>query len=200
MPDSGEQHTEPTTFTQEQVIAMAAREKDQGRRAGASEVLSGLGFDSADALKAFVDAAKKAEAAQKTAEQKAADELAAKEKALAEREAKITEKARTLTFKSALVELGASKDGLPDALTLLSGSVAADADEAAVTAAAEALKERWPSMFTGEVVPGKGQPTGPRPPLPKEHTSPKGQPGALGRARALAMFGDRAKVDAPSQS
>ncbi|MET8585751.1 hypothetical protein ABZX39_33510 [Streptomyces collinus] len=140
-------------FTQEDLERIAAREKAQGQRAGARQALEEFaaehGFSNVDDAKAFIAAARQAEEAKKTEEQKRQEELDRREQELAAKEAAATARERAAIRKAAVMGLGATGDDLTDALALLEHDLAAqpDADETAVTAAAEALKARRPALF-----------------------------------------------------
>jgi hypothetical protein len=140
-------------FTQDEVTALAAREKAQGQRAGERSALDALakdaGLTDGDALKKYLLDVKAAEDAKLT-------DLERREKALVDdRAALLTQQQATAVAQRearhtrVLASLGASGDDLDDALLLLQRSVADDADDAALLAAAEALKTRRPIYFGG---------------------------------------------------
>lgn len=137
------------TFTQDEVEKLAAKEKAQGKRAGANEALAQFaadhGFNSVDDAKTFIEEARKAREAQLSEQEKREQALADREKALAAREAQALAAERTATRRSVLVGLGATGEDLEDAAALL--RVDDDADESALAEAAEALKARRPELF-----------------------------------------------------
>ena len=81
----------PKTFTQEQVAALAAKEKSQGERSGARKALeefaTELGFSNIDDAKTFVAEGRKAKEAAMTEQERREQALADRERQLAEREA-----------------------------------------------------------------------------------------------------------------
>ncbi|WP_329474259.1 hypothetical protein OIE75_40820 (plasmid) [Streptomyces sp. NBC_01723] len=177
-------------FTQDDLDRIAAKEKAQGQRAGARQALEDLakdlGFTNPDDVKTFVAAARQAEDAKKTAEQKRQEELDRREQELKDREDAAITRERAAIRKSALVQLGATGTDLDDALALLERDLrqTPDADEAAVQAAAEALKERRAALFgaapatpapTMPPAPG-GSPAGGPPP----RQTPASKPGSRG--------------------
>ncbi|HEX5566613.1 MAG TPA: hypothetical protein VFY14_06735 [Streptomyces sp.] len=178
------------TMTQDELTALAAREKAQGKRSALKEFAEEHGFTTVDDAKAFIAAARKAQ-------DDALSEQEKREKALAEREAaaEAREKAaiareRAANRRAVLVGLGATGDDLEDAVALL--RVADDADDTAVREAAEALKERRPELFgtartperpTPPPAPGGAPAGGPpaRPPATKDDITERA------RQRAIAM-------------
>ncbi|BCK74015.1 hypothetical protein Srufu_079680 (plasmid) [Streptomyces libani subsp. rufus] len=137
------------TFTQEEMEKVAAKEKAQGKRAGASEALTQWaadnGFTNAEDAKAFIEEARKAREAQLSEQEKREQALADREAKLAAREAAAIARERTAQRRSVLVGLGATGDDLDDAAALL--RVDDDADDTALQEAAEALKARRPELF-----------------------------------------------------
>jgi hypothetical protein len=145
--------TQEKTFTQDQVSALLAREKQQGGRAAVKEVLEQLGFAKTEELISFVQTQRQAEAAALSEVQRR--EREAEQKAL-EAERRLAEAAsreRAAVRRAALVGLGATGDDLVDAEALLKAVLPDDADEQAVQEAAEALKQRRPSLFGAAPVP-----------------------------------------------
>jgi hypothetical protein len=148
------------------------------------------GFSNVDDAKAFIEAARKAAEAKKTEEQKRQEELDKREQELAARETAAIARERAAIRKSALVQLGATGTDLDDALALLERDLrdTPDADETAVQAAAEALKERRGALFgvasatpPGQLPPAPGgAPAGGPPP----RQAPAGKPGDRGREMA----------------
>lgn len=181
------------SFSQEDLERIAAREKSQGERAGARKALEDFaaehGFTTVDDAKTFIATARQAQ-------QDALSEQEKREQAIADREAKAEarEQAAVLREQAAsrravLVGLGATGDDLEDAAALL--RAADDADDAAVTEAAEALKKRRPELFGAAPDPAARQAMPPAPggaPAggPPARQSPAGKPGDRGRAIAQA--------------
>jgi hypothetical protein len=171
---------------QDQVSAIAAREKDQGERAGRRKLLADLGFDpettKPEDVKALLDK-------QREQEQAHLSEAERREAAAAERERVAEEQIRAANatahsarLTTALVTQGVATAALDDARTLLA-TVPADADDAALTEAVGKLKERLPALFGSAAPPpppgGGFQGTPPRP-------QANGDAYAKGRERAIA--------------
>jgi hypothetical protein len=187
-PKPGPPPSAPKMFTQEEVTALAASEKAQGRRAAAKEFAEKHGFSSVEDAEAFIEAARQAQQAQLTEEQRRKQELDDREAKLATLEAQAVARERTANRRAVLVGLGSTGADLEDATALL--RVDDDADDATVTAAAEALKARRPELFgvtAPAAVPGTppapgGAPAGGPPP----RSTPAGKPGDRGRAMAAS--------------
>jgi hypothetical protein len=154
-------------YTQEDLERIAAKEKDQGKRAGARQALEDLatelGFTNPDDVKTFVAAARQAQQDALSEEEKRRQELERREQELAAKEAAATARERAAIRKAAVMGLGATGDDLADALALLDRDLAdsPDADEATVTAAAEALKARRPALFGATPAPQTALPPAP---------------------------------------
>jgi hypothetical protein len=144
--DDGGGQEQQVTVTQDRLGKMLTREKAQGERAAIKRLLSTLGFDTPKALTEFVNV-------QREAEQAALSEVERREQAAAERELQAArreelaaERERAALRRAALVSLGAEGDDLVDAERLLAVDDE-DADEAQISAAAEALRTRRPELF-----------------------------------------------------
>jgi hypothetical protein len=147
---------ETVTFTQRRLNVIMKDEKEEGRRAAFRSVAEAAGLDpeSFDPAK-FGDMIKQAEQArqaQLSEEQRRAEELANREKELTDRlaaaekrEAEAAQRDRDSKVRAALVRLGATGDDLDDAARLI--TVPDDADDTAITAAADKLKERRGELF-----------------------------------------------------
>ncbi|MFE9461702.1 hypothetical protein [Streptomyces californicus] len=152
-------------MTQARFSKIMAREHSKGRFNAFRELAEAAGipfdgvlsesetFDPSSFVKLFKDA-KQAREAQLSDEQRKAEALAERERAAdardaaaAEREAAAARRDRDSLIRASLVRLGATGDDLDDAAALL--RVADDADDAAITEAATALKERRPVLFGG---------------------------------------------------
>lgn len=153
-------------MTQGRFSVIMTRENAKGRSAALRELseAAGLPFDPENFdPKQFGKLLKDAEQtrqAQLSEEQRRAEELAAQEQQLAARLAAAEEKERAAAardretrVRAELVRLGAAGEDLDDAFDLLKGRIADDADTAAITAAAEALKERRGALFGGAPAP-----------------------------------------------
>jgi hypothetical protein len=174
-------------FTQVDLDRVAAREKAQGKRSGLKEFAERLGFGTSEDAEAFIARARKVEEDKLSEQEKRENELAAREQALTAKEAAATVRERVANHRAILVGLGAIGVDLDDAAALL--RVDDTADEAAVTAAAEALKTRRPELFGVTPTPAPGTGTPPAPsgspaggPPPRQ--TPSGKPGDRGREMA----------------
>ncbi|WP_052683173.1 hypothetical protein [Streptomyces sp. FxanaA7] len=161
---------EMVSFTQRRLNKIMVDEKEEGRRSAYRTIAEAAGvdpdtFDPAQ----FGDLLKKAEQTrqqQLSEEQRRAEELQRQTQALQTEKAKveqgqaeIAEARRALAREQALTRLGAldqvddqgtiTAPNLQDALAMLERDLreTPDADAAAVTAAAEALKKRRPELF-----------------------------------------------------
>lgn len=150
------------TYTQDELSRIAAREKSQGERAGARKALEDFasehGFSSVDDAKAFIETARKAEQDALSEHERAQQKLKQDQDAVNAERAQIAAERRALAREQALARLGAvdltGEDGqvtpnLQDALAMLERDLreTPDADQAALAAAAEALKKRRPELF-----------------------------------------------------
>ncbi|MET9436883.1 hypothetical protein [Streptomyces sp. NPDC006551] len=191
-------------MTQGRFSVIMTREKEKGRAAALRELCeaSGIPFDpDTFDLKEFGKLLKDAEEtrkAQLSEEQRRAEELNNREQELAARlaaaEAKEQAAAaldRETKVRAALARLGAYETDQDDAYALVKDTIAADADDAAITAAAEALKERRAGLFGGTLAPQTlppapgGAPAG-GPPA-RTPVSGKDAVRAAARARAIQM-------------
>lgn len=190
----GEVSDTPSGVTQEDLARLLAREKTQGGRAAVKKLLGELGFDNSEALTEFVTTKREADKAALTEIERREQVAEEKVKAAETREAQAAARERAAIRRAALAGLGAAGDELADAVLLIDRALLdqPDADEDAVTAAAEQLKERRPELF--------GQPRETVPPAPggspasgppsREGVLPK--PGAAGleMARRRGFIGD----------
>ncbi|PVC80621.1 hypothetical protein DBP19_36395 [Streptomyces sp. CS090A] len=191
-------HETGLPMTQERFSKIMTRENAKGRRNVLKELAEATGVpfdpDSFDVSKfgGMFKEAEQARQAQLSEEQRRTEDLARREKefeereaAAAEREAAAARRDRDSLVRAALVRLGATGDDLDDAAALL--RVGDDADEAAITEAASALKERRPVLFGGTApqtlppAPG-GAPAGGPPP----RTTAGGKDAVRDAARARA--------------
>lgn len=156
------------TVTQDRLGRLLTREKQQGERAAVKRLVSGLGFDTPKALTEFVTV-------QQEAEQAALSEVERREQAAAERELQAArreelaaQREQAALRRAALVAFGAAGEDLADAEKLLATDDET-ADEAQISAAAEALRVRRPELFgdvrtsapaaPGGAPAGRGQPS-----------------------------------------
>lgn len=136
------------TFTQEQVNSMLAAEK----RKNFSSVYKGLGFDSEESAKAFVEKYKEEEEKNKTDLVKAQERAAQLE---AEKNAEAT-KAQDLQYKFDAMAEGCDAKSAGDVVVLAKAKMSEDKDFAA---ALKEVKEQYPSMF-GQTVGAGGTGSG----------------------------------------
>lgn len=163
------------TVTQERLGRMLTREKSQGERAAVKRLLATLSFESPKDLSEFVTA-------QREAERAALTEVERREQAATERELQATrredaaaERERAAVRRAVLVGLGASGEDLADAEQLLAAD--AEADEAQLRTAGEALRARRPELFGESRAPAPaGAPAGRGP----SRTAPPVTPGTAG--------------------
>lgn len=146
--DNGSGGTEDKTFTQEQVNSMIAAEK----RKNLSSVYKGLGFDSEEAAKAFVDKYKGEEEKNKTDLVKAQERASQLE---AEKSAEAA-KAQDLQYRFDAMAEGCDAKSAADVVVLAKAKMSDDKDFAA---ALKEVKEQYPAMF-GQTDNGNGGGTG----------------------------------------
>ncbi|MFE9812420.1 hypothetical protein [Streptomyces sp. NPDC005548] len=187
-------------FNQDEVAALAAKEKAQGERAGARKALEEFaeanGFTSIDDAKAFIEAGRQAKEAALSEEEKRKAALDKREQDLAAREASTIARERVANRRAVLAGLGATGDDLDDAVALLRS--ADDADEQQLRDDAASLKTRRPELFGAPATtpatalppaPG-GAPAGGTP----TRQAPAGRPGD--RGREMARLRGHVKSDA----
>lgn len=124
------------TFTQEQVNSMIAAEK----RKNLSSVYKGLGFESEEAAKQFVEKYKQEE------EKNKSDLVKAQEEAKKAQEEKAAEAARAqdLQYKFDAIAEGCDTKSAEDVVVLAKAKMSDDKDFAA---ALKEVKEQYPAMF-----------------------------------------------------
>ena len=192
LPDDGQVVMPQDKFTQNMT-----EQRRRGRHAAYREIAEAAGItdfnvDTFDP-KAFAAQFKEAQAARQAAlsdEQRRAEEVARREQEADARQAQADKllaearaEARQVKIRAALVKLGATGDDLEDAAALL--RVADDADDDAITQAADALKARRGELFGNPAVPVTQLP-----PAPAGAPAPGGAPRTTpskddARARAL---------------
>lgn len=134
-----------TTFTQDQLEAIAARKADQARRGATKALLEELGFTSKEEAAKFVNGAKEAERAQMTeAERVRTEAEAVKAAAEADRLAIASER-HTAAVERALVQAGAPIDKLARIARLV--DVEQGADPEAIATSIDLVKAEFPQMF-----------------------------------------------------
>ncbi|MEV4444656.1 hypothetical protein [Streptomyces mirabilis] len=135
--------------TQEDLARLLAREKAQGGRAAVKKLLGDLGFDSSEALTEFVTTKRDADQAALTEVERREQAAEEKLRSAETREAQALAKERAAIRRAALGGLGATGDDLDDAVLLIDRALydQPDADEEAVAAAAEQLRERRRELF-----------------------------------------------------
>lgn len=155
---------EKVTITQRRLNVLMKNEKTEGRNAAIRAIAEAAGLPTdnldADQVAKLLKDAQAARQLQLTEEQRRAEELTAREQAAAAREAAAEAKEqaaavleRETRVRAELVRLGATGDDLDDAFALVRGKLADGADDAAITAAAAALKERRGALFGGTPAP-----------------------------------------------
>ncbi|GHJ34339.1 hypothetical protein ACFV4E_22360 [Streptomyces hygroscopicus] len=164
-------------FTQDEVTALAAKEKAQGERAGARAALekwaADNGFSNVDDAAAFIEEARKAREAQLSEQEKQAQKLEADRKAVEAEKANLAAERRTIRLEQTLTRLGAVDStndqgeevpNLQDAMAMLERELRASGDDSpeAVATAAEKIKKRRPELFGVTPPPTPGTP----PPAP----------------------------------
>jgi len=142
--NSGQNETEKT-FTQNQVSAMMAKEKNEGKRS----VLKTLGFKSEEEAKKAVDLFNALMQSQKTAEEQANEEVA---KANGEKNDAIN-RALLAESKLACFEAGVNKDSIDDVMAIASTKITDTKDLGKVLA--DMKKDSRYSVFFAEAG-GKG--------------------------------------------
>ncbi|WSQ08997.1 hypothetical protein OG604_15130 [Streptomyces sp. NBC_01231] len=179
---------------QEDLSRLLAREKTQGGRAAVKKLLGDLGFDNSEALTEFITTKRDADQAALTEverREQAADE---KLRAAETREAQALARERAAIRRAALGGLGATGDDLDDAVLLIDRALhdQPDADEKAVIAAAEQLKDRRPELFgqaRGIVPPAPGGSPAGGPPK-RGGTPPRRGAAGLEMARRRGLISD----------
>lgn len=146
--DNGSGGAEDKTFTQEQVNSMIAAEK----RKNLSSVYKGLGFDSEEAAKSFVDKYKGEEEKNKTDLVKAQERASQLE---AEKRAEAA-KAQDLQYRFDAMAEGCDAKSAADVVVLAKAKMSDDKDFAA---ALKEVREQYPAMF-GQTDNGNGGGTG----------------------------------------
>lgn len=177
----GSEGNQERTFTQEQVNSIATREKDQGRRAAANEftekVKELFGDVSLDDVAAQFQAAREAEDAAKTEIEKERD------RAIAERDAALTQAQTAATqAHEARVEAALTAAGATDPQIARLLDVEPGADNEALTAAVDAVKQKFPTLF------GVTPPPHTDPGNPSGGSKGETDPWEAGKARAKARF------------
>lgn len=149
--DAGKNDDPPAgkTFTQEEVNAMMAKEKNQGKLA----ILKELGVEDSKTAKEALAKYKEYLDSQKTEAQKLADDLKAQQEAktLAEQRATLLER------KFEAVALGAPASAVDDIVTLASTKVTETKD---FKTALEEVKAAYPQLFESPTTGGTGSNTG----------------------------------------
>ncbi|WP_404974795.1 hypothetical protein [[Kitasatospora] papulosa] len=197
-------------ITQERFGQNMAKERRAGRHAAFRELAEAAGiefdidsFDPSQFGKMFkeADEARKAKLSEDERRTEALiqqeSDLTARASKLEQREAELAQRDRDTKVRAVLVGLGATGADLDDAASLM--RIPDDADDAAITAAAQELKERRAEMF-GTAAPATPGVMPPAPtglpasgvPRPGANTPKPGE-------RGLAMLKRRGKIPADSQ-
>lgn len=144
------QEPDGSTFTQDDVTRIAAREKDQGKRSGQREILDMLGVESVDDVKSFMDKQREAEEARmteadkakKAAERDKAEAEAIRAEALAER--------YNARVERELLKAGVAEGSIAKVSRLVEVDDPANADSEVITAAVADLRKEMPQLFQPE--------------------------------------------------
>lgn len=139
------------TFTQEEVNAIAAREKDQGAasaQAALAAKLTAAGITDLDAAIALAAQSRTADDARKIDAERDRDAAIARADAAESKAAATAAELRTTQITAALTAAGASAPAVAARAII----VPEGADPAAITAAVDALKGEAPGLFTAGVV------------------------------------------------
>lgn len=147
----------PRVFTQDDVTAIATREKAQGHRAAMQEVSEKFGMTIEEATKLVADH-KAAEDAQKSEAQKDREAAAADRADAAQIKAAAAQELHAAKVTSALIAAGVDAKTIP----VINLAVPVGADAAAITVAIDALKVTAPGLFTA--APARQDTTPPAPP------------------------------------
>lgn len=154
------------SFTQEQVNAIAAKEKADGKRAAETEVAALLGCTPAEA-KAILDKHNEAERNKMTEAEKAQADAAAAKAAAEETQRQANELLHSAKVATALFTAGVPLAQAGDVAKLVDAPVGAD--DATIAAAITATKTAFPALFTGTPAPTPPAPSsvpGGAPPAP----------------------------------
>lgn len=161
----------PKTFTQDDVTALAAAERDQGKRAGKAAAqdeinaaIKAAGLADGTDLAAIIEAAKRATAADDAAKTQAQRELDAATKAKADAEQLLATAAKTLHDAKVERALAGAVNATIAARAL---DVAVGADDDAIKAAVDKLKADVPGLFSTATAPAPGSDPG-NPPAAKD--------------------------------
>lgn len=202
---------EKVSFTQRRLNKMMSEEKDEGRRSAYRSLAEAVGLDpetfDPTAFAEMFKQADKARRDQLSEEQRRAEELARREQELdarvaaaEQREAEAAARDRESRIRSALVTLGATGDDLDDAFDLIRGRIPENADDTAISEAAEALKARRGELFgaTPQAAPTvlppapSGAPAGGPPSRTPAGTKDAIKSAARARAEAMGLRNDDA--------
>lgn len=181
--DQGTTGSDGPQFTQAQVNDIAAREKNEGKRAVQREIAEQLGMTVEEA-KAFIEKAKAdelermSEADRKLAEADERERQA--QKALAE----AAEARREARVQANLTRAGVPVEQVEMVARLIDPSIESDED---IATAVASIKEQLPQMFQPKGSPGAGGYTPPK--APPGSGGAKKDAAAAGRERALARLG-----------
>lgn len=171
----------PRTFSQDELTAIATREKEQGRIATLREVSEMLGGMRVEDAAELIKAARAADEANKTQAQRDA-ETAAAEKAAAQADRAAAAKERHDAHLERLLGAAGAAD-----VEIAAGAlgVQVGADDATIKTAIDALKTRVPGLF-GVTPAANTDPGAPPPPPPA-----KGNAFAAGAAEAERRYAKR---------
>ena len=138
------------TFAQEDVTRIAAREKDEGKRAGQRAVLQELGFDSIEEAQSFRRQLDEAESAKLSEVDRAKKEAERDREDAARDRLEAASMKHSITVERVLVKQGLDQEIAEEVSQLVKVDVGSTQEEIS-TAIAE-LKQKMPQLFTS--VPG----------------------------------------------
>lgn len=196
---STETQAPPTGIPQDEVNRIAAREKDQGRRAAEAAIAEKLGVTVEEAAQ-IVKAAREAADADKSEADKAKG-AAATEKAKREQaERELAQERHDRKVELELIDAGVPAKAAAKLVKLVDSEPGSD--DAAVKAAVETLKTEMPQVFEAKSAEEEegGETKPPKPSSDPKGTPPKPTAGedAMSRGAERAKgFGARASYDLP---
>lgn len=182
----------PKSFTQAEVNAIATREAQAAERTAQTKLLQSLGFDTPEAAKAAVDAARAAEDAGKTEVQRQQEAAAAaKTAADNDRQAAASERFEAKLERN-FAKAGVDVDSPSFARIRRMVTLDTSADAAAIQAEIDTIKTDFPALF--------GTAGGTPPPAPG--SDPHGRPPATppGSKTAMERGRERAKATSPANA
>jgi hypothetical protein len=152
------------SFSQEDLNRIAAKEKDEGKRAGERAVLEALGFQTAADAKAFFDKVKEEEKAKLSEADRKMKEAEEKERKADAKALDAAQRERNALISAELVEAGVPKAQVKFVAKMVEVD---EADEEKIAQAVKDLKKAMPNLFVQD---GKPPPPGSHPAPPPKNT------------------------------